>query len=48
MFCPKMCFKAVKGISVFQLASAFISLDCKLNLECLGISRGEMYYVNVK
>lgn len=44
----KMCFKAVKGISVFQHESAFISLDCKLNLECLGISQGEMYHVNVK
>jgi len=48
MFCAKMCFKAVKGIGVFNLTSSFMSLEGKMSLECLGIFQGEMYYVSVK
>lgn len=38
-----MCFNPIKGITVFNLTSAFISVEGKFKLECLGIPQAGMY-----
>lgn len=45
LFCffPNMCFNPIKGITVFHLTLAFISLEGKFKHEYLGILQDGMY-----